>query len=305
MERPQVVDEPGAPARPESLPDQTAAPAGSVSIPHSAFRTPHLEAVALRFAYGGRTVLHDLSLRVASGEFVGLLGPNGSGKSTLLRLLAGLLRPAAGEVRFAGRPVSEYSRRELARRVAVVAQEPVLPEGFTVAELVLLGRTPHLRAFQPEGPADFAAARRALAVVDCLDLAERRLGELSGGERQRAALARALAQEPELLLLDEPTTHLDLAHQQAMLAALARLNCEAGLTVLAIFHDLNLAAASCARLVVLREGRLVADGPPESVITPDLIGQVYGLDAQVIAHPRTGRPVVLPGYEPLAAPDRP
>ena len=206
------------------------------------------------------------------------------------------MRPTAGQVRLDGRPVGEYARRELARRVALVPQEPVLPEGFTVAELVLLGRTPYLRPLQAEGPADFAAARRALAAVDCLGLADRRLGELSGGERQRAALARALAQEPELLLLDEPTTHLDLAHQEAILAALARLNREAGLTVLAVFHDLNLAAASCARLAVLHDGRLVADGPLGAVITPDVVRQVYGLDAEVIAHPRTGRPLVRPAY---------
>ena len=270
-----------------------------LSTQHSALSTPLLEATGVGFAYDGRPVLREVSLEIARGEFVGLLGPNGSGKSTLLRLLGGLLRPMGGEVRLDGQPVDEYARRELARRVALVPQAPVLPEGFTVAELVLLGRTPYLRPLQAEGPADFAAARRALAAVDCLGLADRRLGELSGGERQRAALARALAQEPELLLLDEPTTHLDLAHQEAILATLARLNREAGLTVLAVFHDLNLAAASCARLAVLHAGRLVADGPPGAVITPEVVRRVYGLDAEVLAHPRTGRPLVLPTYGEL------
>lgn len=259
-------------------------------------RAALLDVDRLRFDYGGRPVLRDLSLRLLPGEVVGLLGPNGAGKSTLLRCIGGTLRPAGGEVWLAGRRVATLSRRALAQRVATVPQAPVLPEAFTVAEFVLLGRTPHLRALQAEGPADFAAARRALVAANCLDLAERRLGGLSGGERQRAVLAKALAQEPELLLLDEPTAHLDLRHQQELLVTLLRLNEEAGLTVLAVFHDLNLAAAACARLVLLHEGRLIADGPPAAVVTPALLKQVYDLDAQVVAHPQTGRPVVLPAY---------
>ena len=250
----------------------------------------------VRFSWGVRTVLGGVSLAVEPSEFVGLLGPNGSGKSTLIRLIAGTLTPSRGELAVAGLVPGRTTRRELARRVAVVAQTPILPEGFTVTELVLLGRTPHLRAFQAEGEGDFAAARRALAAAESLDLAGRPLGELSGGERQRASLARALAQEPSLLLLDEPTAHLDPGIAQGIMATLARLNCEEGLTILASFHDINLAAAIFPRLLLLHEGRIIADGPPATVITPPLLRQAYGYDAEVIPHPQTGRPIVLPGY---------
>lgn len=266
-----------------------------------------VEARGICFGWGERIVLRDLALRIAPGEFVGLLGANGSGKSTLLRIIGGALRPSAGEVRITGRDVWALPRRELARRVATVAQSPILPEGFTVAELTLLGRTPHLRAFQSEGPADYAAARRALVAAECLDLAPRHLGELSGGERQRVTLARALAQEPTLLLLDEPTAHLDPGVGREIVRMLLRLNRETGLTILAVFHDLNLAAAICPRLALLHDGRIIADGPPADVITPAFLKHAYGYDAQIIPHPRTGRPVVLPDYglpaDPVVLPD--
>ena len=251
----------------------------------------------LRFGWGERVVLRGVDLTIAPGEFVGLLGPNGSGKSTLLRLIGGTLRAGGGQIAVVGLQPGRVNRRALARRVASVAQTPTLPEAFTVADLVLLGRTPHLRPLRGEGERDYAAARRALIAAGCLDLAGRRLGELSGGERQRASLARALAQEPELLLLDEPTAHLDPGVGQALVATLRRLNGEVGLTVLAALHDVNLAAATCPRLLLLHEGRLIADGPPEEVITPPLLRRAYGYDAQVIPHPQTGRPVVLPLYQ--------
>jgi len=253
---------------------------------------------AVSFSWPGRPVLHGVSLTLEPGEFVGLLGPNGSGKSTLLRLIAGTLRPASGELRVAGLVPGGKTRAALARRVALVPQVPILPDGFTVAELTLLGRLPHLRPFQAERATDHTAARRALVAAEALDLAERTLGELSGGERQRASLARALAQEPALLLLDEPTAHLDPGVSQGIMATLRRLNRDEGLTVLAACHDINLAAATCPRLVLLHEGRIIADGPPREVVTPALLRLAYGYETQVIAHPQTGGPVVVPSYGP-------
>lgn len=256
-------------------------------------------AVRLRevsFAWPGRPVLAGVSLAVEAGEFVGLLGPNGSGKSTLLRLIGGTLTPSAGIVEVAGLLPGRGTRRVLARRVAVLAQTPTLPDAFTVADLVLLGRTPHLRVFQSEGAADYAVARRALVAAECLALAGRWVGELSGGERQRVSLARALAQEPRVLLLDEPTAHLDPGIGQEIMATLLRLNRDEGLTIIASFHDINLAAAICPRLLLLHGGRMIADGPPDTVVTPALLRRVYGYEAQVISHPQTGRPVVLPDY---------
>ena len=267
-----------------------------VAVDGSRLSRPLVEVDGLSFGFGGRPVLRGVSLAVRPGEFVGLLGANGSGKSTLLRLIGGALRPGTGEARLDGTPTRAMPRRAVAQRVTMVAQSPVLPEGFTVAEYVLLGRTPWLRPLQAEGPADYAAVRRALVAAGCLDLAARQLGELSGGERQRATLARALAQEPELLLLDEPTAHLDPGYGQELLATLLRLNRGEGLTVLAVLHDLNLAAAACPRLVLLHDGRLVADGAPREVVTPANLELAYGYRAQVIPHPQTGLPVVLPDY---------
>jgi len=260
---------------------------------------PIVEVREARFGYGQRAVLRGVSLTIRPGEFLCLLGANGSGKSTLLRLIGGALRAQGGAVRVAGRLVGEWPRRELARQVAIVAQEPMLPAGFTVGEYVLLGRTPHLPPFGSEGPADFAAAEGALAAAGCLDLADRALGELSGGERQRATLARALAQEPRLLLLDEPTAHLDPGYGQELLVLLRGLNREHGLTVLAAFHDVNLAAAGCDRLALLHDGRIVADGPPDETVTTALLRLVYGYETRVIRHPRTGRPVALPDHDAL------
>lgn len=272
--------------------------AGTPSADGRAFRLPpsDLRLHEVSFSWPGRPVLREISLAIEPGEFVGLLGPNGSGKSTLLRLIAGGLRPAGGELRVAGLVPGRGSRAALARRVALVAQSPILPAGFTVAELALLGRLPHLRPFQAEGAADYAATHRALVAAECLDLAGRRPDELSGGERQRAALARALAQEPSILLLDEPTAHLDPGVSQEIMGMLGRLNRDEGLTVLAACHDINLAAATCPRLLLLHGGRIIADGPPEAVITPALLRLAYGYETQVIPHPQTGRPVVLPSY---------
>jgi ABC-type cobalamin/Fe3+-siderophores transport system ATPase subunit len=239
----------------------------------------------LQFAYaqpdgGRREVLCGVSLQLARGETVALVGPNGSGKTTLLRILTGQLRPDAGVASFDGRPVAAWPRNALARRVAVLPQQLELPAGFRVAELVEMGRAPHARSLFGSTADDERAVARALADADALELAHRPADELSGGERQRVLVAMALAQEPELLLLDEPTLHLDLAHQVALLEAISRLGAQRQLTVVAVLHDLNLAAAFAPRVVVLDAGRVAADGPASSTLTPDLVGRVFGVSVE-------------------------
>jgi ABC-type cobalamin/Fe3+-siderophores transport system ATPase subunit len=224
-------------------------------------------------------VLRGVDLDVKSGEMVALLGANGSGKTTLLRLVSGVLKPDHGTVEVAGRQVGEWTRDALARRVAVLPQQLDLPDGFRAAELVEMGRAPHARRLFGSTADDERAIHRALADANALDLADRYPHELSGGERQRVLVAMALAQEPELLLLDEPTLHMDLAHQVALLRSMRRLRRERELTVLAVLHDLNLAAAFAPRVVVLHQGSIVADGDPAAVLTPDLVARVFGVHA--------------------------
>jgi len=254
---------------------------------------PLLLAEGVSFAYGARPVLHGVSLQARSGEVLGIVGPNGSGKSTLLRTLCGTLRPRAGRVLIGGEDVARLSRVAVARRVAVVPQNPHLPEAFTVWEIALLGRTPHLRLLQAEGPRDFAAVRRALEACGVWHLADRRVGELSGGETQRVVIARALAQEPRLLLLDEPTSHLDIRHQTTILDLVSTLASTRGLAVVAVFHDLNLAAQYCHRLAIVRDGSLLAEGTPRAVMTAANVGRAYGTEVVVVSHPHNGLPVAL------------
>jgi iron complex transport system ATP-binding protein len=225
-----------------------------------------------------RTVLRGVDLALRAGELVALLGANGSGKTTLLRLLSGALAPDAGEVQFEGRRVGEWRRDALARRVAVLPQQLDLPDGFRAAELVAMGRAPHARRLFATTVEDERAVKRAMVDADALDLAGRYPHELSGGERQRVLVAMALAQEPELLLLDEPTLHLDLAHQVSLLSSIRRLQAQRGLTVVAVLHDLNLAAAFAPRVVVLADGVVAADGAPEAVLTSTLIERTFGID---------------------------
>lgn len=239
--------------------------------------TALLAAQDVHFAYGQRPVLRGVNLTIEPGELVALLGTNGSGKTTLLRLIAGTLRPDAGEVRFDGRSVGAWRRDALARRVAVLPQHLELPPGFRVAELVEMGRAPHATRLFGTTAADELAVERALLDADALELAHRSIDELSGGERQRVLVAMALAQEPELLLLDEPTLHLDVAHQLALLSTISRLRRVRNLTVLAVLHDLSMAAAFAPRVAVLNDGRVVADGPPVSVLTADLVRAVFGV----------------------------
>ena len=255
---------------------------------------PILSVESLRYAYGEHRVLDGPTFSVDRGEWLILIGPNGSGKTTLLRLLAGLSRPESGRVRVAGQSVAAGPPRILARRVALVPQNLPSDLPFTVGELALLGRTPHLGLLGIPGPADHAAAERALEQTGLEHLADRRLPELSGGERQRAFIARALCQEPELLLLDEPTAFLDIHRQVRIMDLLEALCRDRNLAVVMASHDLNLAALYGDRLLLLHDGRQVALGTPEEILRPDLLQAVYGCRLRVERDPVNGRPRVLP-----------
>jgi cobalamin transport system ATP-binding protein len=256
--------------------------------------TAILEAEHVSFAYGRRSVVADVSLGVAPGELVGVIGPNGCGKTTLVRLLSGVLAPAAGTIRVGGRPLASYRRSELARRLAVVPQDPVLEFPFTALEVVLMGRAPHLSALGFPGARDVALARAAMARLDVAGLEDRPLDRVSGGERQRVLLARALAQGPEVLLLDEPTTHLDLRHQSGIYDVVRELARDSGLAVLSVLHDLNLAALYCDRIVLMAEGGVARAGGAADVLTADALRRAYGAEVYVAANALTGAPIVLP-----------
>jgi iron complex transport system ATP-binding protein len=260
-----------------------------------------LRADRLGVGYHDHQVLHDVSLDVPAGELCGLLGPNGSGKSTLLKVLVGVLRPWSGRAELFGADVQTLSPRTIAQRVAVIPQGVSILFPFTVEEIVAMGRHPHLGRLQREGAHDREAVRRALEETDTAGLAKRPVDELSGGERQRVVIARALAQEPELLLLDEPTTHLDINHQVEVFALLARLNRERGLTVLAISHDVNVCAEYCRRLIMLKAGRVVGDGSPDELLTPALVRDVYGAEVHVLENPTSGAPLIAVDSTPGAA----
>jgi iron complex transport system ATP-binding protein len=243
--------------------------------------------------YGRGDVLHEASLGARPGEVVGLIGPNGSGKTTLVRVASRGLRPSTGRVLLNGVDPYSVPNRRAAQLVAVVPQELAPVFTFTVIEVVLMGRSPYLSSWSGGGPDDWEAARQAMAAANVQHLADRPLDELSGGERQRAVLAQTLAQQTPILLLDEPTTHLDPRHVLDAMQVMRRLAGERGATILAVFHDLNLASAFCDRIHVLLDGRVVASGPPEAVIRRDLLHDVYGVDVDVRAMPATGRPAVI------------
>ncbi|HEY8531453.1 MAG TPA: heme ABC transporter ATP-binding protein [Limnochorda sp.] len=242
--------------------------------------------------YGDAAVLEDLSFEVQQGELVAVIGPNGSGKSTLLRTITGRVPLRRGEICLWGRPLSSWSIRDLAKRVAVVAQEEPAPFALPVESVVAMGRTPHLGRFQRESETDWYLVRHAMEQAGVAHLAGRPFNALSAGERQRVILARALAQEPDLLLLDEPTSHLDIGHQVEVLDLLARLCREEQVTVVAVLHDLNLASLYAPRLVLLAGGRVLADGPPAQVLAEPVLGAVYGTPVILGRHPVLPTPSV-------------
>ena len=252
-----------------------------------------LELCEVSLGYGSRVVLSGISMHVVPGGMVGIVGPNSSGKSTLIKGISRLIAPKSGRILIDGRDVATIKRGELARTVAVVPQDPVLPDAFLALEVVLMGRTPHLGLFRYEGARDMAIVSHAMEVTDTLALGERRVGELSGGERQRLVVARALAQEPQLILLDEPTAHLDINYQVGTLDMIKSLCSEQGLTAVAALHDLNLASQYCDRLIMLSEGGIYAEGPPKDVITARNIKDVYGAEVCVYPHPLNDLPATL------------
>jgi iron complex transport system ATP-binding protein len=270
-------------------------------VPSTAGEVPapvRLAAIDLQVAYGDHVVVDGLDLEIVDGTVTTLIGPNGCGKSTLLRALGRLMPVRRGRVLLDGRRIDKLPTREVARVLGVLPQAPVAPEGLTVGDLVARGRHPHQAWYRQWSSDDEDIVAEALAWTGMAELADRRIDALSGGQRQRVWISMALAQGTEVLLLDEPTTYLDLAHQVDVLELVERLNRERGRTVVMVLHDLNLAARYADRLVAMKDGKLVASGPPDEVLTPDLLREVFGLEAEVIPDPTTGTPLVLPLRRP-------
>jgi len=257
-------------------------------------RQRRLSADAVTLAYGDRTVVERLSLDIAPGRITAIVGANGCGKSTLLRALARLISPKEGQVVLDGAALASRPSKEIARVLGLLPQSPVAPEGIAVADLVGRGRHPHQKLLARWTAHDYEAVAAALDVTGISDLADRSVDELSGGQRQRVWIAMALAQETDILLLDEPTTFLDVAHQIEVLDLLTDLNHERGTTIVMVLHDLNLAARYADELVAVVDGRVHAIGAPGDVVTSDLVREVFGLESTVIADPLTGKPLVLP-----------
>ncbi|MEE6282212.1 ABC transporter ATP-binding protein [Georgenia sp. MJ170] len=265
-----------------------------------------LRAEGLSLAYDGHRVVTELDLAVPRGAITVIVGANGCGKSTLLRGLARLLRPAAGVVTLDGRRLHDLPPREVARTIGILPQSPTAPEGITVADLVGRGRHPHQGWFRQWSSSDDDVVTAALEATGSFDLAGRRVDELSGGQRQRVWIAMALAQDPDILLLDEPTTFLDVTHQLEVLDLLLALNQERASTVVMVLHDLNLAARYADHLVVMRDGQVLAIGRPADILTEDLVAEAFGLRARVVADPVCGAPMVVPiGRFHQPAPPRP
>ncbi|MFG1798479.1 ABC transporter ATP-binding protein [Nocardia sp. NPDC049149] len=259
-------------------------------VPHS----HRLGADTVTLGYGDRVIVDGLTLDIAPGVITTVIGPNGCGKSTLLRSLGRLLRPQAGRVLLDGKAISTMKTKDVARVIGMLPQSPVAPEGLTVADLVARGRHPHQSWFRQWSAADEAEVFAALEQTGIADLADRALDELSGGQRQRAWISMALAQGTDILLLDEPTTYLDLAHAVDVLDLVDRLHADLGRTVVMVLHDLNLAIRYSDELLVMREGRIVAHGRPSDIVTVDLLREVFDLDASVLPDPVSGRPMVVP-----------
>jgi len=252
-----------------------------------------LESRDIVAGYGGADVLKGISVELGGGEFVGLIGPNGCGKSTLLRVLTHTLRPREGVVWLDGVKIADQPAQQIARKLAFVPQQEPATFDFTVRDVVLMGRYPYRKRFQGETREDYAQVEQALAAADILPLADRPITQLSGGEHRRVLLARALAQQTPLLLLDEPTAHLDVTHQVELMDLIHRLTRERAVGALAALHDLNQSAEFCDRLILMREGTVIDQGSPEMVLTPENLRVAYDADARIGPNPITGRPMIL------------
>ncbi len=250
-----------------------------------------LEKVSYAYVRNGHMALQEVSAEIPAGSITALLGPNGSGKTTLLRLILGILKPAAGQIWLAGRPLATYSRREAGRWLSWVPQDEIIPFDFTVLEYVLLGRAPYLNPLQMPTPEDIEEAQRALHQAGIAHLAKRTLPHLSGGERQLVLIARALAQHPRILLLDEPTAHLDLSRRGQILRLLRTLQAQ-GVTIILTTHDATLAADGAERVIILRQGRVEHAGPAQTILTDTILSQTYGVPVRVLEI--NGRRVILP-----------
>ena len=246
------------------------------------------------FAYNREPVVNHLSMRVKSGEFVGILGPNGSGKSTLLKLLAGILKPDCGNVLFQNKKLHDYKRKVLAQSLAWLPQEHEMVFPFRVAEIILMGRHPYMSPWQFEGRKDLDIADRAMAITETTALSTRQFNEISGGEKQRVMMACAIAQEPEVLLLDEPTTALDIKYQLEILNILQRLNRDNGMTLLLAMHDLHLASKYCQRLILIDQGKIVKDGTPDEVLQKEILETVYRVPLKIFRDPEDGSVMISP-----------
>tara|TARA_R110002124_G_C8968918_1_gene514839 strand:- start:3535 stop:4347 length:813 start_codon:yes stop_codon:yes gene_type:complete len=256
--------------------------------------THDLRADNVTLNYGGRDIVSNVSVGIPDGKMTVIVGANACGKSTLLRGLSRLLRPASGRVMLDGRDIHSLQSKEVAQLVGILPQSPIAPEGITVRDLVARGRYPHQGWFQQWSPSDEAAVEHALNATDTAELASRRIEELSGGQRQRVWIAMALSQNPDILLLDEPTTFLDVRHQLDALDVLADLNRERGTTVVMVLHELNLAARYADHMILMCEGRILAQGTPSEVVTAERMREAFGLEAQIIDDPVSHSPMVIP-----------
>lgn len=247
----------------------------------------------LNGGYHKETVIRDISLEIKEGDFLGIIGPNGSGKTTLLRLMSRVLSPQKGSIMLHGKDINSLDLKEFCQKVAFVSQDALINFSFSVWEIALMGRIPHLKRLQLEGKEDILAAKNALKMTGMQDLKDKLMDELSSGERQLAIIARALTQEPVLLFLDEPTSHLDIGHQIQILDLLKKLNRRKNLTIVTVLHDLNLAGAYCNRIVLLDSGRVFKDGTPDEVLTYQNIEKVYKTVVVVNKNPINSRPHVI------------